>query len=41
MLPRYNIDVESRENTPYLQVNLRIRALSGLINHLASLDARL
>jgi TusA-related sulfurtransferase len=31
--------VESRENT-YLQVNLRIRAVSGLTNDLASLDAR-
>jgi hypothetical protein len=32
--------VERQRKHPYLQVNLRIRAVSGVTNDLASLDAR-
>lgn len=32
--------MERKRKHPYLRVNLRIRAVSGLTNDLASLDAR-
>jgi len=33
--------VEKQRRHPYLQVNMRKRAISGLTNDLASLDARI